>query len=224
MSDGMQGHTHGAAGGAEQVPAWRLITTLSVAGAIAGLLIVLVFQWAQPQILANQARATEAAVAQVLPGGARFETLFIHDGKLTPTLPAGTDSTTLERIYTGYDASGKRVGYALTHGEPGFADVVKVMFAYDSKQNRLLGMKVMENRETPGLGDKIVKDTVFVNGFRERAIPVRGVKAGEGKGGADEVDMITGATISSRAVIGVINHRLETMRPLIEQYEKAGAQ
>ena len=84
-------------------------------------------------------------------------------------------------------------------------------------------MKVMENRETPGLGDKIVKDSVFVNGFRERAVPLRGVKVGEGSGTAEEVDMITGATISSRAVIGVINHRLKQLRPLIEQYEKAGA-
>lgn len=226
MSDVMPGHAHGTPGtpGHDQVPAWRLISTLGVAGAVAGLLIVLVFQWAQPQILANQARDTEAAIAQVLPGGARFETLFVHEGRLTATLPAGVDSTTLDRIYTGYDASGKRAGYALMHSEPGFADAVKVLFAYDSEAEVVLGMLVTENKETPGLGDKIVKDSTFVNGFRQRTVPLRGVKAGEGKGATDEIDMITGATISSRAVIGVINHRLELMKPLIEQYEKAGGQ
>jgi electron transport complex protein RnfG len=224
MSDVMQGHAHGAPEGAgrDQVPAWRLISTLGVAGAVAGLLIVLVFQWAQPQILANQARETESAIAEVLSEGTRFQTLFVSQGALTETLPAGVDSLTLDKIWVGYDAAAERVGYAIVWGEPGFADVVRVIFGYDSQANQVLGMKVLENKETPGLGDKIVKDTAFVNGFRARAVPLRGVKAGEGAGAADEVDMITGATISSRTVIDIINHRLEQVQPLIAAYEKRG--
>lgn len=222
MSDAMNGHAHGAAQppATPQVPAWRLISTLGVAGAVAGLLIVLVFQWAQPQILANQARETEAAISEVLSTGTRFETLFLHQGALTAALPAGVDSLPLDKIYAGYDAGDAPVGYAIVWGEPGFADIVRVIFGYDSRTQTVLGMKVLDNKETPGLGDKIVKDTAFVNGFRARAVPLRGVKAGEGSGGADEVDMITGATISSRTVIDVINHRLEQVQPLIEAYEK----
>ncbi|MDX1661185.1 MAG: hypothetical protein R3326_05295, partial [Gemmatimonadota bacterium] len=34
----------------EDVPAWRLTTTLAVAGAIAGLAIVVVYQWAEPRV------------------------------------------------------------------------------------------------------------------------------------------------------------------------------
>ena len=224
MSDVMPGHDHGAPQppATAQVPAWRLISTLGVAGAVAGLLIVLVFQWAQPQILANQARATELAIAEVLSDGTRFQTLFVHQGALTEALPAGVDSVPLDKIYVGFDAADARVGYALVHAEPGFADLVRVIFGYDSNTRSVLGMMVLENKETPGLGDKIVKDTAFVNGFRARTVPLRGVKAGEGKGGADQVDMITGATISSRTVIAVINHRLETMQPLIEAYERRG--
>jgi electron transport complex protein RnfG len=223
MSD-IQGNAHGAPAGAgrDQVPAWRLISTLGVAGAVAGLLIVLVFQWAQPQILANQARETEAAIAEVLSEGRRFQTLFVSQGALTETLPAGVDSLTLDKIWVGYDAADERVGYAIVWGEPGFADVVRVIFGYDSEAAQVLGMKVLENKETPGLGDKIVKDTAFVNGFRARAVPLRGVKAGEGDGAADEVDMITGATISSRTVIDVINHRLAQVQPLIAAYEQRG--
>ena len=47
---------------------WRLVATLAAAGAIAGLLIVTVHQWAEPRILTNQARVIAAAVDEVLGG------------------------------------------------------------------------------------------------------------------------------------------------------------
>ncbi|HEX6558602.1 MAG TPA: FMN-binding protein, partial [Longimicrobiales bacterium] len=99
--------------------------------------------------------------------------------------------------------------------EPGFADVITLIFGYDPVQKRLIGMKVLDNKETPGLGDKIVKDPKFSNGFNGKDTPLLGVKHGAGKGGRNEVDMITGATISSRAVIGIINRKLEKVEPLL---------
>lgn len=202
------------------VPSWRLATTLMVAGALAGLAIVLVFQWAEPRILEHHARTLQAAVQEVLAAPDRHETLFVVDGALTPTLPAGTDSMTLERIYRGYDAAGRPVGYAIAGAEPGFQDVIRVLFGYDASARRLLGMRVLDHKETPGLGDKIVKDSAFVGAFDGVAVPIVGVKPGAGGGGDEEVDMITGATISSRAVVGIINRRIERMAPLIESYER----
>jgi Na+-translocating ferredoxin:NAD+ oxidoreductase subunit G len=79
-------------------------------------------------------------------------------------------------------------------------------------------MKVLDNKETPGLGDKIVKDTAFVGGFRGVSAPLRGVKSGAGKGTENEVHLITGATISSRTVIAIVNHRVEAVSPLIDRY------
>jgi electron transport complex protein RnfG len=79
-------------------------------------------------------------------------------------------------------------------------------------------MEVVENKETPGLGDKIVKDASFVAEFEGARAPLVGVKAGAGDGDPGEVDMITGATISSRAVIAIINHRLDRLGPLLRSY------
>ena len=75
-------------------------------------------------------------------------------------------------------------------------------------------MKVLESKETPGLGDKIFKDQAFVDQFF--AGPTRRwspVKAGAGKGLPGEIDTITGATISSKVVISIINHGLEEWSP-----------
>jgi electron transport complex protein RnfG len=84
----------------------------------------------------------------------------------------------------------------------------------------MLGMKVLESKETPGLGDKIVKDTAFINQFSRVEGPVQGVKKGQEKGKPNEVDMITGATISSRALIRAINTTLERVGPLLAAYSK----
>lgn len=206
----------------KETPAPRLVATLAVAGALAGLLIVTTFQWAQPRIVEHQAAALRAAVEEVLSAPARVERLFVHGGRLVRELPAGTDSAGVERVFAGYDAAGKRVGFAVLGGEPGFQDVISVIFGYDPEGGRVLGMNVLDNKETPGLGDKIVKDSAFVDGFRGAAAPLVGVKAGRGSGAEDQVDLITGATISSRAVVEIINHRIEAVKPLLEGYLREG--
>jgi electron transport complex protein RnfG len=79
-------------------------------------------------------------------------------------------------------------------------------------------MKVLESKETPGLGDKIFKDMDFVTGFQGVETPIVGVKQGAATGAENEVDMITGATISSRTVIGIINHRVEALGTIMEAH------
>jgi Na+-translocating ferredoxin:NAD+ oxidoreductase subunit G len=199
-------------------PAWRLVMTLAVAGGLAGLLIVSVHRWTEPQILAHQARAIAAAVDEVLQAPARTETLYLHDNALHAAPPAGVDTMRVEKVWAGYDESGRRIGYAMLAGEPGFQDVIRLMFGYDAEQRRLLGMRVLESKETPGLGDKIEKDSAWIAQFRTAATPMTPVKPGAGSGADDEVDTITGATISARAVINIINNRLAVMQPLIDSY------
>jgi electron transport complex protein RnfG len=83
-------------------------------------------------------------------------------------------------------------------------------------------MMVLESKETPGLGDKIEKDEAFVSQFDGAIAPLLGVKSGAGTGDPSEIDMITGATISSRTIINIINETLERLGPLIEAYGEEG--
>jgi Na+-translocating ferredoxin:NAD+ oxidoreductase subunit G len=207
----------------ERSNAVHLIGTLAGGGALAGLLVVAAFQWAQPRILAHQAAALDGAIREVLGSPSRTQTLFVHDGKLTATAPAAADTSKLERMFVGYDAADRRIGFAIIGAAPGFADVIRLIYGYDPARGQVIGMKVLENKETPGLGDLIVKDTVFRAQFSGTAVPLRGVKRGAGKGGGDEVDLITGATISSRTVVNIINRSLERIGPMIAAYD-AGAQ
>ncbi len=194
----------------------RLIATLAVAGAAAGLLIFLVFQWANPRIEEYRAMVLAQAVTEVLGGPERYETVFLEGDALTRS--PQSDTLDLERVYVGFDAAGQPVGVAVPGGEPGFQDVISLLFGFDPGTGEVLGMKVLESKETPGLGDKILKDSTFIREFIGVATPLLPVKKGREAGLDEEVVMITGATISSRAVIDIINHRLEALGPAIEDY------
>ena len=204
------------------VPAWRLLGTLGGAGAIAGLLIVSVYGWAQPRIEAHQARVLRLAIEEVLHQPERYDRLFVHDGRITAELPAGVDSTGVERVYLGFDGS-EPVGFAIVTAKAGFQDVIRLIFGYDPRTRELLGMKVLESKETPGLGDKIEKDSAFVAEFRGVVTPLAGVKSGAGRGEPGEVDMITGATISSRTIIDAINQALGRLAPMLDAWPAGGA-
>jgi electron transport complex protein RnfG len=203
------------------VAAWRLIVTLAASGTIAGLLLVFVDQATAPAIAAHKARVLKEAIQEVLKGPARYDTLFFHDGSLTALLPEGVNDTKLERIYLGYDANGEKVGYAIAHREAGFQDFIGLIFGYDAKTKKLLGMLVLESKETPGLGDKIYLDERFVSQFDGVEAPLEGAKRGKtSEENPHDIEMITGATISSRAVIRIINHALEDWQPHIEAFER----
>jgi Na+-translocating ferredoxin:NAD+ oxidoreductase subunit G len=210
-----------AVSGRPEVPAWRLTGTLAGAGALAGLLIVVVFQWAEPRIQAHQAEVLRAAIGEVLAGPERVERYFIYQGALTQEPPPVSDTLRVERVFLGYDANGSVVGFAVSGAEPGFIDFIHVIFGYDPISRRVLGMKVLDNKETPGLGDAIEKNAGFVSGFVGKLAPLVGVKPGSART-ESEVDMITGATISARTVINVINNRIDAVHPKLEAHLTGG--
>jgi electron transport complex protein RnfG len=192
--------------------------TLGTAGALAGILIVTAHQMTAPRIEAYNAMKLREAVSEVLGAPDHWDALYVIDGALTATVPAGADERELDTIFLGYREDGTPVGFAISGAEPGFQDIVELIFGYDPLTKTVLGMKVLTSKETPGLGDKIVSDEAFLDEFQGPTAPLEGVKSGRATGAKNEIDMITGATISSRTVIGIINHRLERLAPLLDAY------
>lgn len=201
-----------------RVSTFRLVATLAVAGALAGLLIVLVNLHTKPIIDEYRAEQLRLAVYEVLPGVANYRTLYRVGDDLLSEVPAGAKESDFRQAYVGYDESGDLIGVAVSRGESGFADVVLVIFGFEPDTGILLGKKVLESKETPGLGDKIFKDAAFVKQFFDRPqTPLTSVKAGAGKGLPGEIDAITGATISSKVVVSIINNGVADWRPLLQR-------
>jgi electron transport complex protein RnfG len=183
--------------------ALRLVLTLAIAGLISGVAIIGIYEGTLPTITANKARELREAVFKVLPGVSRMQPLAFRDGTL---VAAAEPSVGESVVYGGYDDEGGFVGYAIPGAGPGFQDTIGLLYGFDAERRLVLGMEVLESRETPGLGDKIYKDLAFVSNFHELSVDptIVAVKKGT-KTRPNEVDTITGATISSKAVVRIIN-------------------
>lgn len=195
-----------------KVSSARLMLTMGAAGALAGLLVVLVYAKTTPVIVAHRMAAIDVAIYEVLPGIDRYETLYLRDGALTADAPPEDATHEAERVYAGLDTSGRLVGFAIPAKEPGFQDPIEILFGFDARASRTLGLVILSSRETPGLGDKIQADAWRAQ-FKDAGAPVHATKRGATPEG--EVLMITGATISSRAVVSAINKGVERWRPLL---------
>ena len=181
----------------------RLVLTLAIAGLVSGMAIIGIYEATLPTITENKARELREAVFKVLPGVSQMQALVYRDGELIVVEAPDKDEPV---IYGGYDEQGDFVGYAMPAAGPGFQDTIGILYGYKPAEKIVVGMEVLESRETPGLGDKIYKDAVFVGGFSALSVEPEIVAVKKGtKSQPNEIDAITGATISSKAVVRIIN-------------------
>jgi len=183
----------------------RMMSTLGIAGFCSGLALVGAYLITEPRIARNRAEALGAAIFEVLPGARNREALSFREGELAPVEGADADPAAAEAIFAGYDEAGTRIGFAIPAEGPGFQDTIKLIYGYDPVRGRIVGMRVLESRETPGLGDKIIKDESFVNNFSDLRVTPEVVVVKRGRTSDNQVDAISGATISSNAVVKIIN-------------------
>lgn len=211
---------------AEKEPSsFRLIFTLGLAGFISGLVMVGSYLLTKPMIEANKAAAVERAILKVLPNCTSFKTLELKGGQLAEYVPpekqqpGKTEAPKL--VYMGLNTSKEVVGFAIKGSEIGFADVISIMIGYDAVKKTIIGYEVLDSKETPGLGDKIYKDEAFLKNFTELLTEpeILFAKKGE-KHKSNEVEAITGATISSKAVIRLLNKSMKEWKEPIDIFIK----
>lgn len=182
---------------------FRLASTLAVAGLISGVAIVSVYEATLPTITRNKAEELRKAVFKVLPEVTEMRKYQFDNNSLRLRTEKGSDEFTL---YGGYNQQGAFVGYAIPSAGPGFQDTISLLYGYIPEQRKVVGMEILESRETPGLGDKIYKDLYFVSNFSDLSIDPEPVVVKKGlRDEPHEVDAITGATISAKAVVRIIN-------------------
>lgn len=116
-------------------------------------------------------------------------------------------------INVGLDKSGKPAGYAFESiTDKGFSGKILFLVGVDVNGN-ISGYKVLEHKETPGLGDNI-KGEKFSAQFKGKGLS--NFKFKVTKDGGD-VQAITAATISSRATADALQKGLE----LFAEYKKS---
>lgn len=199
----------------------RLILTLGLVATLSGFLIVMIYQATLEAIAENKRIAIEQAVFQVVPAGANQRRTYKlrDDGIHTEG-----DGITL---YAAYNAKKELLGIATESAAQGYADLVRILYGYDPRCECITGFKVIKMVETPGLGDKITKDPAFLANFKALdarvdnsgtalANDIVTVKHGK-KTQPWQIDAISGATISSRAVGKAINESAKRVIPPLQK-------
>jgi electron transport complex protein RnfG len=199
-------------GNASRPDSWPMYRALVGVGMVCGLLIVSVFVLTGPVIARNEAAALAEAVFKVLPG-ATAKTSFVLTADNSFRLAQEGDPAQ-QMVHVGYDGEGMMVGVAIPAQGMGYQDIIRLLYGYAPAKKAIIGMQVLASKETPGLGDKIEKDPVFLNNFKALDVSlaadgqtlqhlIEAVKSGA-KTSPWQVDGITGATISSKAVANIL--------------------
>ncbi len=171
----------------------RMIVVLTVVGLISGGILAVVYQWSLPKIQENQIRETDAAVFKVLPETKTYRKIEKDD--LT--------------YFECFGSQGERIGTAILCLGNGYQGEIKLMVGVNADFTRFTGMTILEQVETPGLGAEIAGKR-FENQFMGLATkpPIEYVK-GKAPEKPNQIQAITGATISSRSVVNIINKTVE---------------
>ena len=207
----------------KKTTAWEMYRSIVGIGAFCALLLVGVFKATEARIAENKARFLAAAVSQVLPASqTTVEVTKDAEGRLV----AATLPSTLP-VFLGYDEGGELVGAVITSQAMGYADLVTVLFSYSFENQAIVGFKVLESKETPGLGDKVEIEPHFLANFEALdaslneegtalANPIVTVKQGE-KTEPWQIDGITGATITSETIGVIMDKGASEWVPLLER-------
>lgn len=208
---------------ASATPPGRLVRVLGLIAAICGSLIVAAHQGTLSAVQENKRLALERAVRKVLPEAREIVAYRLEKDGVPQKLGAGeTAPAGALLFYAGYAEDGRLVGIAAEGAARGYADLVRVLYAYEPGTQTIRAFSLLASRETPGIGDKITKDKDFLANF-PLSVPfaadgarltesIRAVKHGT-KRDPWEIDAIAGATITSRAVARAIDDSAQRLLP-----------
>ncbi len=189
---------------------WLLI----VASFFFGLLIAVANAAWAGRILQNEEDKFNNLVVEMLPEAVTSEIALEN-----VEVESGKGKTKATSVRKALSADGKCVGWAFTCEGSGFADKIKLVLTVDADCEKLKGYGVLSSNETPGFGDKI-KDAFYREQFvGAPTTELVLMKLGEPGVKDSKIVAISGATVSSEAVIVIVNTFLGQIK---NQMQKEG--
>jgi electron transport complex protein RnfG len=189
---------------------WLLLVT----SFLFGLLIAVADAAWSAKIEQNKAEKLRGLMASLISDANSFE-LAIQEANV----PGDKGRMIKTDIYKALDKQGNCAGFAFVAAGVGFADKIELVVAVDAKCEKLLSFNVLSSNETPGFGSRM-KDDSFRNQFKNApAGELLLVKIGDAGKIDNEIVAISGATVTSTAVINIFNKSVISVK---EQLQKKG--
>ena len=117
----------------------------------------------------------------------------------------GNDDAVIYRVY----AAGEPVAALfIVTARNGYSGPIRLLLGVDMN-GVVTGLRILEHRETPGLGDKIDEDkSDWVNQFPGRSLGDPPIDGWQIRNDGGDFDQLTGATVTPRAVIQAVRETL----------------
>lgn len=176
-----------------------MLTVLTITAAISAASLAGFFTNVEDRIEENRLKAEAEAISFVVPNLGSYD--VIEDKAINHK-----GSEVKVKIFKCKDADGKLIGWAYAAKSPGYAADIQIVVGLDLTLKNLTGMKVVQHIETPGLGDVIESPKKFTDQFIGIDVePQIGYVKNKNPDKPNEIRAITGATISSAAIVKAIN-------------------
>jgi Na+-translocating ferredoxin:NAD+ oxidoreductase subunit G len=184
--------------------AWLVILlALFYGGALAGVQVGL-----GPRIAENKRQETYRVIPELVPGADQTKTV--------EHVVVGEDGKE-QRVYQAISSAGVPVGWVIPASGQGFADRIDVLVGTDARLETITGIYVLDQKETPALGNLIVEPD-FRQQFAEKRtdLPLVVVK-GDPSPGSNQIRALSGATISSESVATIVNDSTANLKGPIRE-------
>lgn len=185
----------------------RVALTLFVITALVALMLALANYFTEPIIETSARERLNQSLNSLMADAVNFEAVEEHDAEVN----LGTVKVGVPEVYTAVDANNQSIGYCVRVTPVGYSDVIEMMVAIDN-EGAVSGVQILSIADTPGIGMKVQSDENFqksVYGMTDTAKIVKNTPANKG-----EVQVISGASISSTAYINGVNAAIEIVQNL----------
>ena len=179
----------------------QMITVLVLVGLASGAALVAMYKYAHPQIELHKKKALDEAVYAVLPEARSYKVMEIEEKK----------------IYKGFNSKNKPVGFAFVAKGGGYQGEIEIMVGVAPTLDYIKGIEILESVETPGLGGKITSSD-FKSQFKGlSALPKIEYLKGKKPEKPNQIQAITGATVSSKSVVAIINKEMIAIKSILSE-------
>lgn len=186
---------------------------------VAGLALSAVNEITKAPIAKAEEQARLEAYQTVYPGAeletpADIDTML--EGAQAAVEAAGLSGCTVSDILYANGENGERVGYIIAAVSPnGYGGDVSVAIGIEAASDTITGFSVLLNSETAGLGARCTEDEFTAQFAGKEATSIEYVKGGGAAG--NQIDAISGATVTTNAVTEAVNSALAVYNSLLKE-------
>lgn len=181
----------------------KITSTLTIVCLICAFFLAFSYGLANKKIIVNSKKRVTEAISTLAPEAKSIKKVIFES----------------EEIYHLFDTKEKLIAYAFIAQGQGYQGKIKMLVVSDPSLNFIKGIEVIESLETPGLGAKI-QEPPFKNQFKNLKVKKEMTCIKDDPSGEGEIKAITGATVSSQAVINILNKRLKQIKNLLKENGK----